>query len=183
MGTNIQHPQNPPDDGNGTSHLKVELSPKLVGNKVEVEYRIDRSDKVDVSTYAIGIDSDGNLIFAGQKGKVRIEFKIVENGWSWDSPDEIRYIKFAHSENDPIEYVNTDKDKTFFSEIKLKNGDKNTLVMVYHNKRRKGGLGTPHSWNSIYKYGLKYMGRPYEVDPIISNGGNPSDDSQLGDPP
>ena len=171
----IPNPSASPIDYTKVSHLKIKVTPSLSAGVLTLKFQPDRSDSVDIPTFAAGVDPEGNLILSGQVGRIRVKMELPKRGrWSWAPNQSGLYLTFSHDYQGNLQEVDPSVDDFYFKEVKAI--DDKTLVFVYSNRRRNRKDPNTINWNSAYGFRLSDGVTIYDVDPIISNGGNPGEE-------
>ena len=166
----------PPNDSTKLAHMTVQLKPSLDDDVLTVAFENLRTDDENLPTYSISVEPDGNLILSGQSGPVRIKLKIVGSGWTWFE-DPGPYLMYSEFPGDDLIEVIDDNKHHQIRHIERVSGK--ILKFTYLNKRRSRADKSVIVWNSAWSIVLKYRNKPYTYDPIISNGGNPSEEEAI----
>ena len=148
------------------------VKPRLnAAGQLEADFELRRDDPTEPNPYSISVERDGNLIFSGQSGHIRVKLKIVAGPWSWATGPNGENFVFADDPGGALTPVNASHHQ--IKNVKT-NGPK--VITFNYRNRRKGKTGRTLHWVSAWGMYMSNGTKTYLLDPIISNGGNPTEE-------
>ena len=162
--------------------LTLNLDPVDSGWRFHPVFSLRTDDPEGISDPTVRLEANNAMNFSGHKGRVRVKIRISRRGWQWDQFANGIFIKFSdvpggqETDVDPArhhQFVNVSSDPR----------DAAVLTFTYRNRIKDrlnpDVIHSQSSWGFLLKDGAT----SYPVDPIITNGGNPSEEGSLTDPP